>query len=180
MSRPDLKTVLTVYRCETEIWQRLIEEIIEEISPKYDNKIKIIHFHSPLAAFDYMVSYEVDLVISEILLEEIELLEGQKIDDIVDRYEYALSGKTEITGIQLLNACKTRYPQLPFILFGAWDYSLVSRLIKDRAPDVYIQASTDVTEMRFAIERLLNTEFGTAVVNSNLRANDVNMLVPSK
>src|SRR3989338_365368 len=130
------KTIIFVYRNEN---VHLL--FTEEVGCAFGNKINIVHFYSPIDAFDYLISNKVDLVVSEIVLQDID-------------------------GITFLNAVKTLYQRLPFIIYCA--FSEVT--FKDQKPDYYIVFSADFLDLLKAIEESLNAGYDTEIINSNIKA----------
>lgn len=134
------KTIIFIYRGHDE-FEGIHLLFNEEVGCAFGNKINIVHFYSPVDAFDYLISNKVDLVISEIVLQDID-------------------------GITFLNAVKTLYQRLPFIIYCA--FSKVT--FKDQKPDYYIVLSTDFSELLKAIKESLNAGYDTEIINSNIKA----------
>lgn len=140
------KTVLLVFNKSNKHLRLLVDK---EIIGEYGNKINVVHSFSPLDAFNYLIANNVDLIISELLFEDRD-------------------------GIQLLNACKTLYPRLPFIVYCAYDYH--EGMFRNQAPDIYIQISSDLSELISTVGKLLNSCFSTENYNFKIKAGDSDTL----
>ncbi|NOZ83902.1 MAG: tetratricopeptide repeat protein [Epsilonproteobacteria bacterium] len=138
------KVILFVYRDDSV--HRLFDE---EIKGVFGNKIAINHFYSPKNAFNYLLSNKVDLVISEVLFEDID-------------------------GISFLNACKTLYFRLPFIIFSAYDY--FEEWFKKFKPDFYIVISSDFSELFDATNKCLEYNFNTDETNLKIKQAEIGNL----
>ncbi len=109
--------------------QRLLKEEIQET---FGNWVQIIGFLNGKPAYDFFRNQadDVDLVISCINM--------PKVD-----------------GIQLLKACKSYRPDIPYIIYTALDYREEFSVWD---ADVYIVKDPDLTEILSQIRRLLNLE----------------------
>lgn len=134
------KTILFVYRtCEPGV--HLLFD--EELGAVLGATLRVIHCYSARQAFDCLISSKVDLVVSEI-----------RLDDEA--------------GFELMEASKTLYPQLPFIIYCAYSkYSYGA--IK---PDYHIQLSCDFSELMKTVDTTLSANQSTAVMNCQLKRGD--------
>lgn len=122
----------------------------EEFSDAFDNKIKLVHFNSPNDAFNYLMSNKVHLVFSGIFY-------------------------PDMIGITFLEACKTLYPELPFIMNSTLDYR--EEFFIETFPDAFIVVSSDLSELISTIRKLLNSRISTEDYNSKIKSNDIKTLL---
>lgn len=121
----------------------------EEFSDAFDNKIKLVHFNSPNDAFNYLMSNKVHLVFSGIFY-------------------------PDMIGITFLEACKTLYPELPFIMNSTLDYR--EEFFIETFPDAFIVVSSDLSELISTIRKLLNSRISTEDYNSKIEAGNSDAL----
>ena len=147
------KTVLFVYRGgELEGIHQLFDE---EVKSALGASINIVHRYSPADAVKYLISNNVNLIISEI-----------KFDN---------THKDGFSGAQLLNVCKSICPKLPFIIWCVWN----NLIFDNPKPDCYIGVSSNLSELITAIKGLLDYGDNTEAVNSNFKDNDIDHLLSS-
>ncbi len=124
--------------------------IAEEFQDAFGAKVNTVSFDSVTDAFDYLISTNVDLVISDIIFHQ------------------------PIDGITFLKACKILYPELPFVI-----YTVIHHLKHDFgtfASDAYVVKSGDLSEIIKTVEKFLKDRHSTEEVNSKIRAKDAKTL----
>jgi two-component SAPR family response regulator len=137
------KSILLVY------WDYHWRNILnKEIMSAYAKKIsmRITGVDSAKDAFCFLTSNEVNLVISEFKLKD-------------------------VYGIYLLDACKTLYPQVPFILHSP--YYCRGDISPEYHPDFYVRMSVDLSELLEVVDKCIHINQSTEKVNSNIKNKDI-------
>jgi tetratricopeptide (TPR) repeat protein len=127
----------------------------EELREAFGNQIRLVHFYTPTDAFNYLISNDVHLVISCILLSDTNLM-------------------GTYSGTTFLRVFKALYSKVPFVLFTALDI-YTDHLTK--APDAYIVKSSDFSELIQAVENLLSVGISTEEYNFQIRNKDIDTLL---
>jgi DNA-binding NarL/FixJ family response regulator len=101
-----------------------------ELTARFGDKIRLVHFPAANTALDYLSSNGADLVISSLM-------------------------QAEINGIDLLNTCKELYPHLPFIIYSVLEYK-EDFFAWGYKPDAYVVRSSEFSILRETVAKLLN------------------------
>lgn len=110
-----------------------MEPLPKEIAVK--DVINIVHYENTEDGFLYLLHNRVDLVISHMLVP-------------------LPNGKLEREGILLLEAVKSIFPSLPFILYTA--LSGLDKIFKDAIPDFYMVKSVCMNPFHSAVKKVLS------------------------
>lgn len=111
--------------------KHLLKLLPLEIYDAFEGRIKTVEFLSPIDALLYLTSNKVDLVISCILFPDMD-------------------------GITFLNECKSRYPQLLFIIYTSNDWYIKKGRKEVAAAEACIVKRADPSELIVAIGKLLS------------------------